>query len=63
MPRVIVDVCRHLRARGGGRGVAAACVGVGQGHGRGGRSLIKQAGSDAAGQARVGQDDAFVVDR
>jgi acetyl-CoA acetyltransferase family protein len=31
MPRVIVDVCRHLRARGGGRGVAAACVGVGQG--------------------------------
>jgi acetyl-CoA acetyltransferase family protein len=31
MPRVIVDVCRHLRARGGGRGVATACVGVGQG--------------------------------
>lgn len=31
MPRVIVDVCRHLRARGGGVGVAAACVGVGQG--------------------------------
>ena len=31
MPRVIVDVCRHLRARGGGRGIAAACVGVGQG--------------------------------
>jgi acetyl-CoA acyltransferase len=31
MPRVIVDVCRHLRARGGGIGVATACVGVGQG--------------------------------
>ncbi|HVV23563.1 MAG TPA: thiolase family protein [Pseudonocardiaceae bacterium] len=31
MPRVIVDVCRHLKARGGGIGVAAACVGVGQG--------------------------------
>ncbi|HEX5120247.1 MAG TPA: acetyl-CoA C-acyltransferase [Pseudonocardiaceae bacterium] len=31
MPRVIVDVCRHLRARGGGVGVATACVGVGQG--------------------------------
>ena len=31
MPRVIVDVCRHLRVRGGGRGVAAVCVGVGQG--------------------------------
>jgi acetyl-CoA acetyltransferase family protein len=31
MPRVIVDVCRHLRARGGGIGIAAACVGVGQG--------------------------------
>jgi len=31
MPRVIVDVCRHLRARGGGVGVAAACIGVGQG--------------------------------
>jgi acetyl-CoA acetyltransferase family protein len=31
MPRVIVDLCRHLRARGGGRGIAAACVGVGQG--------------------------------
>ena len=31
MPRVIVDVCRHLRARGGGYGIAAACVGVGQG--------------------------------
>jgi acetyl-CoA acyltransferase len=30
-PRVIVDLCRHLRARGGGLGVAAACVGVGQG--------------------------------
>ncbi|GLZ32489.1 acetyl-CoA acetyltransferase [Lentzea sp. NBRC 105346] len=31
MPRVIVDVARHLRARGGGLGIAAACVGVGQG--------------------------------
>lgn len=31
MPRVIVDVCRHLRARGGGVGIATACVGVGQG--------------------------------
>ncbi|GGP36833.1 thiolase family protein [Saccharothrix coeruleofusca] len=31
MPRVVVDLCRHLRARGGGLGIAAACVGVGQG--------------------------------
>jgi acetyl-CoA acyltransferase len=31
MPRVIVDVCRHLRARGGGIGIATACIGVGQG--------------------------------
>jgi acetyl-CoA acetyltransferase family protein len=31
MPRVIVDVCRHLRSRGGGIGVAMACIGVGQG--------------------------------
>jgi acetyl-CoA acetyltransferase family protein len=31
MPRVIIDVARHLRARGGGTGIAAACVGVGQG--------------------------------
>ena len=31
MPRVIVDVCRHLRARGGGIGVATECGGVGQG--------------------------------
>jgi acetyl-CoA acyltransferase len=30
-PRVIVDLCRELRRRGGGYGVAAACVGVGQG--------------------------------
>ncbi|WP_367133489.1 acetyl-CoA C-acyltransferase [Saccharothrix sp. HUAS TT1] len=30
-PRVVVDLCRHLRARGGGLGVATACVGVGQG--------------------------------
>ena len=31
LPRVVVDLCRHLRARDGGIGVAAACVGVGQG--------------------------------
>ncbi len=31
MPRTIIDVCRHLRHRGGGLGIAAACVGVGQG--------------------------------
>ncbi|WP_309110228.1 thiolase family protein [Saccharothrix sp.] len=31
LPRVVVDLCRHLRARGGGTGIAAACVGVGQG--------------------------------
>ena len=30
-PRVVVDLCRELRRRGGGIGVAAACVGVGQG--------------------------------
>jgi acetyl-CoA acetyltransferase family protein len=30
-PRVLVDLCRELRRRGGGIGVAAACVGVGQG--------------------------------
>jgi acetyl-CoA acyltransferase len=30
-PRVVVDVCRELRRRGGGYGVAAACIGVGQG--------------------------------
>jgi acetyl-CoA acyltransferase len=30
-PRVVVDVCRELRRRGGGIGVAAACIGVGQG--------------------------------
>ncbi|HCT77661.1 MAG TPA: 3-oxoadipyl-CoA thiolase [Micromonosporaceae bacterium] len=30
-PRVIVDLCRELRRRGGGFGVAAACIGVGQG--------------------------------
>ncbi len=30
-PRVIVDLCRELRRRGGGVGVAAACIGVGQG--------------------------------
>jgi acetyl-CoA acyltransferase len=31
VPRVIVDLCRQLRRRGGGYGIAAACVGVGQG--------------------------------
>jgi len=31
VPRVIVDLCRELRRRGGGYGIAAACVGVGQG--------------------------------
>lgn len=31
MPRVVVDLCRHLKHRGGGFGIAAACVGVGQG--------------------------------
>jgi acetyl-CoA acetyltransferase family protein len=30
-PRVVVDLCRELRRRGGGWGVAAACIGVGQG--------------------------------
>lgn len=30
-PRIIVDLCRELRRRGGGYGVAAACIGVGQG--------------------------------
>jgi acetyl-CoA acetyltransferase family protein len=30
-PRIVVDLCRELRRRGGGIGVAAACVGVGQG--------------------------------
>lgn len=30
-PRVLVDLCRELRRRGGGVGVAAACIGVGQG--------------------------------
>ena len=31
MPRVVVDLCRHLGHRGGGLGIAAACVGAGQG--------------------------------
>jgi acetyl-CoA acetyltransferase family protein len=31
MPRVIVDLARHLASRGGGVGIAAACIGVGQG--------------------------------
>jgi acetyl-CoA acyltransferase len=30
-PRTVVDLCRELRRRGGGIGVATACVGVGQG--------------------------------
>jgi acetyl-CoA acyltransferase len=30
-PRVVVDLARELRRRGGGLGVAAACIGVGQG--------------------------------
>jgi acetyl-CoA acyltransferase len=30
-PRVIVDLCRELKRRGGGIGVAAACIGVGLG--------------------------------
>jgi hypothetical protein len=30
-PRVIFDLCRELRRRGGGYGIAAACIGVGQG--------------------------------
>ena len=30
-PRTLVDLCRELRRRGGGLGVAAACIGVGQG--------------------------------
>lgn len=30
-PRVVVDLARELRRRGGGIGVAAACIGVGQG--------------------------------
>ncbi|MQA27193.1 MAG: acetyl-CoA C-acyltransferase [Micromonosporaceae bacterium] len=30
-PRVVVDLCRELRRRGGGYGVATACIGVGQG--------------------------------
>ena len=30
-PRVVVDLCRELRRRGGGIGVACACIGVGQG--------------------------------
>lgn len=30
-PRVVVDLCRELRRRGGGLGIAAACIGVGLG--------------------------------
>lgn len=29
--RVVADLCRELRRRGGGLGIAAACIGVGQG--------------------------------
>ncbi|GAB3285720.1 thiolase family protein [Parasphingorhabdus pacifica] len=31
MSRIVVDLCRHLRHRNGGIGIAAACIGVGQG--------------------------------
>jgi acetyl-CoA acetyltransferase family protein len=31
LSRVVVDLCRHLRVRGGGLGIAVAGVGVGQG--------------------------------
>lgn len=31
MPRVVIDLCRHLQHRGGGIGIAAAVAGVGQG--------------------------------
>jgi acetyl-CoA acyltransferase len=30
-PRVVIELCRELRRRGGGIGVACACIGVGQG--------------------------------
>ena len=30
-PRVVIDLCRELKRRGGGIGVAAACIGVGLG--------------------------------
>ncbi|MFB9906341.1 thiolase family protein [Allokutzneria oryzae] len=30
MPRVIADLCRHLRARGGGTGIAVTSIAVGQ---------------------------------
>ncbi len=30
-PRAVIDLCRELRRRGGGLGVAAMCVGTGQG--------------------------------
>ena len=29
--RVVIDTARHLRSRGGGRGIATACIGVGLG--------------------------------
>jgi acetyl-CoA acetyltransferase family protein len=31
MPRIVVDLCRELRRRGGGFGLATCCIGVGQG--------------------------------
>jgi acetyl-CoA acyltransferase len=31
MPRIVIELARELRRRGGGIGVAAACIGVGQG--------------------------------
>jgi len=31
MPRIVVDLCRELRRRGGGLGLATCCIGVGQG--------------------------------
>jgi acetyl-CoA acetyltransferase len=31
MTRLVVDLCRHLGARGGGLGIATASVAVGQG--------------------------------
>jgi acetyl-CoA acetyltransferase family protein len=30
-PRIVIDLCRELRRRGGGLGIAAACIGVGLG--------------------------------
>jgi acetyl-CoA acyltransferase len=30
-PRLVIDLCRELRRRGGGLGLAAVCIGVGLG--------------------------------